>query len=86
MFKIGDKVVCINDKGVNKTDNPFSFNKKLEVIKYNNYTIKSIDTTYYTCRVGLYELIEFYYADRFILLKDYRKQKLIKLCSSQEIK
>ena len=86
MFKIGDKVVCINDKGVNKTDNPFSSNLKLEVIKNDTYTIKSIYTTYDTCRVELYELMELYYADRFISLKEYRKQKLNRLCSSQEIK
>jgi len=77
MFKPGDKVVCINDK--------YFYNDKsiIEMIKYNIYTINRIAeiSGSNTDRVVLYECKRMYFSHRFISLKEYRKQKLLEICS-----
>ena len=88
MFKVGDKVVCIDVKKYNNN------NYNVNLIKYNIYTI-NIDfsvfdrSSFGRSRVEIKECCnETFYSERFILLKEYRKQKLkqIELCSTQEIK
>lgn len=69
MFKVGDRVVCIED------DKFINFTKY--IIKYNTYIIKDIFD---------FDILSFdedpifnYKSDIFISLKEYRKQKLIKI-------
>jgi len=77
-MKIGDKVICIDYDGQ-------IYTYKLE--KYKMYTIDDIKYDYSSVRY--YIILEEPYRfspDRFISLKEYRKQKIQKICSSQEIK
>jgi len=71
MFKVGDKVVCIN---VDETA------YKIPLILHNTYVIKEIFSQYGVvvivndrrCAVSI---------GRFKLLSDFRKQKIEKICS-----
>jgi len=74
MFKPGDKVVCIN--------NDLTYNS--ELILNQIYIINSIWEDYVGIKNknGYSEYLE----SRFITLKEYRKLKLIKICSIKEIK
>jgi hypothetical protein len=68
-FKVGDKVVCINNY-----DNYF--------LKLNNiYTIISNDNG---IMVDTHDKI-YCWPNRFILLKEYRKQKLDKIFENEKI-
>ena len=77
MFKPGDKVVYVNDR---------NYLIAPEIIKYNIYTIRYSDNDKNRCRVELEEHKRTYFMNRFISLKEYRKQKLKQLCLSQETK
>jgi hypothetical protein len=79
MFKIGDKVVCINSKNIIYWEGDIELlikNKVYKIIYVTSYYEKgkyaiSLDG----CRYYRWN------PDRFILINDYRKQKLKKLCS-----
>lgn len=75
MFKIGDKIICIHDSNV-------------KFLKLNNiYTILDIDIIYAVVYIkNENNFITDYHIERFISLKEYRKQKLQKICSNQVIK
>jgi hypothetical protein len=74
MFKVGDKVVCIN---IYSIDN---ITYKIPLILHNTYVISEIFSQYGVvvivndrrCAVSI---------DRFKLLSDFRKQKIEKICS-----
>jgi len=75
MFKVGDKVICIEN------------DETLDVFLNNVYTVE-----YYSEKDKLISLIETQYLYdvyencNFITIKEYRKEKLKKICSNQEIK
>ena len=75
MFKIGDKIICIEDSDV-------------RFLELNNiYTILDIDIIYAVVYIkNENNFITDYNIERFISLKEYRKQKLQKICSNQVIK
>ena len=70
MFKVGDKVVCIDDENY------------YELILYKTYTIKIKMLN----SVVLEEFNDLIYNNRFILLTEYRKQKIKKICLRLEIR
>jgi len=75
MFKVGDKVVCIDD---NPTYGSNSYYDKTNFLKINN--IYLIDK--YSSNLELIKIFEYniwYDEKRFILLKEQRKQKLKEL-------
>jgi hypothetical protein len=76
MFKVGDKVNCIDNYWYSNDNNFYIDTNK-------TYTVSYISKS----TMKLRELKDYQYlCDRFILLKDYRKQKLEKLCLKLEIK
>jgi len=79
MFKSGDKVVCINRDYRKK----FNLTNKL----YNVSSFIKSDKTIYQHDLIILDNERYgHYAKYFLTLKEYRKEKLIKLCSSQVIK
>jgi len=85
MIEIGDKVVCIHGNKMDTINNELIYSN-IKVIEKNIYTVELIDETFYSCRIKLYGIRDFYYSDRFVSLKYYRKQKLKQICSNREIK
>ena len=79
MFKVGDRVVCINDNFTGIVDN-------VKLLKYKTYIINDISKSKKWKLVGLNGSDSFYEISRFIKLNDYRKQKINKICSKLEIK
>ena len=77
MFKIGDKVICI-DSGINDV---ISACLKLNKI----YTISKIPIYGNTCNIEEKEYIRFS-KDRFKSISQIRKEKIDKICSRLEIK
>jgi len=78
MFKVGDKVVCINDGDLYK---------ELKINKI--YIIKRIDkseVSFISDTFLLENMSSSYYSYRFKLLFDFRKQKIKKICSKLVIK
>jgi len=69
MFKVGDRVVCINDIPFNR------MKPLLNIYKYKVYTVNSSDDDF----TELFETHNFYNSNRFVLLSKIRKQKLNKL-------
>jgi predicted component of type VI protein secretion system len=71
MFKVGDKVICIDNDNYD------------ELVLYKTYTIKvKFDQT-----VQLKEFnASLIYIFRFKLLSDFRKQKIKRICSRLETK
>ena len=69
MFRVGDKVVCIDDIPLN------NIKPILNIHKNKIYTVNSSDD-YFT---ELFETHNFYSSKRFVLLSKIRKQKLNKL-------
>ena len=66
MFKIGDRVVCVND------------NYYDDILKKDKiYIIDNLNSD--GSMVSLYNLNDYFFARRFILLKEYRKEKLEKI-------
>lgn len=72
MFKVGDKVVYINDDELRK--------RKYQVIKkFETYTITRVGSR----TVVLREAPRYNFAhERFVSVIDFRKQKLDKICSN----
>ena len=75
MFKVGDRVVCVDDTPI--YDNNFNHNMT-KFLKINNiYLIYK-----YSSNLELIKIVEYhiwYDEKRFILLKEQRKQKLKEL-------
>ena len=69
MFKVGDKVVCINDIDM--------FNNEIKL--YNTYTIKHL--TPHNIFVYFNEIDKSSLCNNFISLTEFRKQKIKKICS-----
>jgi len=76
MFKPGDKVVCIDDGIIITSSKLLKRNSTYIVTMYDDHSHGLFLT-------GMNEL---FLSKRFIKLKEYRKLKLQKLCSNQEIK
>jgi hypothetical protein len=76
MFKIGDKIVCIHsgyfDYGYSHYKD---VSKKLKL--YEIYTIENIKNG----MIYVFDITDGFTILRFISLKEYRKQKLNKICS-----
>ena len=72
MFKVGDKVVCINDDELR--------DRKFRVIsKFETYTIERIGSrTIKLCNMPPC----LFSNERFVSVVDFRKQKLNKICSN----
>ena len=79
MFKIRDRVVCI--------DNSYLYD--INLLQLNNIYIIEDIFSYDAANNYIGMILEKYNfefnSNRFISLKEYRKQKLLKLCSNQEI-
>jgi len=79
MLKPGDKVICI--------DNSYLDDNSMRKLLLNHIYIIKLCFTYQSDHFN-YIILENdfeYHENRFITLKEYRKQKLLKLCSNQEI-
>jgi hypothetical protein len=95
MFKTGDKIVCINNLD---SYYPFTIGKEYTVINSSNVfdTVYILSDNNIKYNINIFRFKSAneirkqkdyqYLCDRFILLKDYRKQKLEKLCLKLEIK
>ena len=81
-FRPGDKVVCIDASNLKNIKDKY---KLTYGTIYNVAPSSSVFNINIFIKINNIDII--YYSSRFILLKDYRKQKLYKLsCSIQEIK
>lgn len=78
MFKPGEKLICLDDS--------YSYST---IKLYNLYTFLDYDFDRITYKTYNYNLILVkeneiaWKSDRFMSLKEYRKQKLIKICSKE---
>ena len=92
MFKVGEIIVCIDNKEVNYVVNDDSIDdngmKKGLTInkKYKVKFIKNIGNYSLIYFINDHNVIGSYYSHRFITLLEYRKQKLDKLCSKLVMK
>jgi len=89
MFKPGDKVVCINNKlRINEYLSYFVCELELykiyTVISYSDNKVIDVCENHSYIKLREFEDSE-YHILRFIPLKEYRKQKLKKICLKQEI-
>lgn len=76
MFKIGEKVVCINVGLLNEKSLVY-------LIKYGRiYTIASIDENNDVELLGLETI--FYYSSRFISLSEFRRLKINKIINEKD--
>jgi hypothetical protein len=83
-FKIGDKVVCIDD---NIDDYAiFVCGEEIKLKKFKTYTVNELYDDKYSTVVLENNTTYAYSSYRFVLLKEYRKQKLKEICSKPEIK
>jgi len=84
MLKVGDKVICKNNKGV------FKYHGDIRFKIGETYVIKRINVDYVEINQSGFKIISqndcFNFDDFFMTLKEYRKQKLKRICSSQETK
>ena len=76
-MKIGDKVICIN----NSISRNGILNKEPILKKYAVYTVRFFSETPegYSDNVELEDCDGKFPSDKFLTLKEYRKQKLLKL-------
>jgi hypothetical protein len=81
MFEIGDKVIYIGHD--EKIVDRFSNN---EVIKDKIYEIVFIDDSYKQENISFDKFVSVFSSKLFILLSEYRKKKIKKICSKLEIK
>jgi len=84
MFKVGDRVVCINDWVDDYS--VFIHGEEVKLKKFKIYIICSFSDGKYSTVLLENHINYSYSSDRFILLKEYRKQKLKKICSKKEIR
>ena len=76
MFKVGDKVICINDelKGYQGT---------FEIVKLKEYTIKKITGEATTeCILFFNEVNNSYMSSRFLTIPEFRRLKINKIKES----
>jgi hypothetical protein len=76
MFKIGDKVICINDelKG---------YQGNFEIVKLKEYTIKKIVGEKTTeCILFFNGVNNSYFSSRFLTIPEFRKMKINKIKES----
>ena len=79
MFKVGDKVVCVN---INNIDDNANF-----LVKYNIYIITTIINNLVGVKnIKIKNRIRIYSHNRFISLTKFRKIKIKKICSRLETK
>jgi len=83
MFKPGDKVICIYNGEMYMKEEHKNI-PKTSLIKDKIYIITRIhiNDNYY---VLVNNDQQYYYMNRFMSLKEQRKQKIQKICSSQEM-
>jgi hypothetical protein len=88
MFKVGEKVVCINAGEMNvKIFHGILIKPKVKQIKENQiYTIKNENAG--NDDLSLVEIDDetYYRRERFVSLLEYRRIKLKKICSKLEIR
>jgi len=83
MFKVGEKIVCINN-----TVNDNDWQSNLTIGK--QYVVMSVDMSIIPSKKEVVVknnegIISSYYNSRFISVTEYRKLKLEKICSKLEI-
>jgi len=84
MFKVGDRIVCININGNSGNETKIrylSIGKTYVVLKSGTV----YDMTCVTDDRGT-DIFSYFYSRRFLLLKEYRKQKIQRLCLKWVIK
>jgi len=82
MFKPGEKIVCINNEKDFKNVGVTLY-KKYEVIEYLG---PKLNSDYMVHIINDRNESQSYQVFRFVLLTDYRKQKIEKICSKLEKK
>lgn len=80
MFKVGDKVICIDNSG--GYEKYLTIGKTYEIYRITNG--RATGKTHFMINIGTQILDP--YSHRFTDLKGYRKLKINKLCSNQVIK
>jgi hypothetical protein len=88
MFNVGDRVICIDLEHRNCDKNRF-YHYDLENLKlYETYIVSNIlsTNTEPNSMCQLVMVSGFFDNFRFVSVKEYRKQKLNKICLNQEIK
>jgi len=80
MLNPGDRVVCIDNSSASDMFEPC-----MNIKKHTAYTISSNHNFFDSQAVRLFDVQGAFRPNRFMLLKDYRKLKLKKICSKQEI-
>ena len=83
MFKVGDRIVCININGNSGNETKIrylSIGKTYVVLKSGTV----YDMTCVTDDRGT-DIFSYFYSRRFLLLKEYRKKKLNKICLEKVI-
>ncbi len=80
MFKVGDKVVCIDDSVVKGTLIPIHLTlyKTYTVLKYNDFYLHRDDCIHI---IDDNHQNKIYFSNKFISLTEYRRLKLEKICS-----
>lgn len=78
MFKVGDKIVCVDTLGTNRMYSTLTLGKTYTIVRTFN------DMNFITI-ISNRGAESRYWTKRFMLLTEYRKLKLDRICSKLEI-